>query len=243
MRAAAIASRRFWPPDVIGSLRAAPTRGLTGMAPARSPRRRDPSLPSRRCLSKEGCFLPSALTSGVSSRLHAERKPTIEFPRGSNLRDEIGRYWRIAQANWARVRSRGDRRAPRLALWRSTFVLALLCVTASLRTLFTATAPRLSSRTGRVYAWLLSRASVGGACPHRARCGGVDTLATSFGDGGRSPKRIWYCSRIPQRIRGCDVGSRLRRPHLRIVRDNASLTRTPRRDSRRDVQRIFAEGR
>jgi hypothetical protein len=47
------------------------------------------------------------------------------IPKGLNLRDEIGRYWRIAQAHWADFKSGREAKAdPRVVADR--FVLALL---------------------------------------------------------------------------------------------------------------------
>ena len=52
-------------------------------------------------------------------------EPEYRVPKGLNLRDEIGRYWRIAQAHWADFKSGRDAKADS-RLVSERFVLAVL---------------------------------------------------------------------------------------------------------------------
>src|ERR1700719_791962 len=95
------------------------------MAAARIPRRRETQL-AFETLSIEGGLLSPEWLSRVG-QLSAGMQSEADYrvPKGLNLRDEIGRYWRIAQANWREFdagRTAGAAARP-LA---EQFVLALL---------------------------------------------------------------------------------------------------------------------
>ncbi|CAM5417722.1 hypothetical protein [Rhodanobacter lindaniclasticus] len=50
----------------------------------------------------KAAFLPAEWLANIAS-LKAPQQSVTDYgvPRGLNLRDELGRYWRIAEAHWA----------------------------------------------------------------------------------------------------------------------------------------------
>ncbi|MCM2316940.1 MAG: restriction endonuclease, partial [Thermoanaerobaculia bacterium] len=95
------------------------------MAVRRKTRAREAQL-AFEALAIEGSLLSPDWLSKIA-QLQAESQSEIDYriPKGLNLRDEIGRFWRIAQAHWTDFESgrkaNGD--AKRLA---DTFVPSLL---------------------------------------------------------------------------------------------------------------------
>src|SRR5215467_7474142 len=67
----------------------------------RKPRTREAQL-AFDALSIEGGLLSPEWLSKVAQLLAGtQTEADYRIPRGLNLRDEMGRYWRIAQAHWA----------------------------------------------------------------------------------------------------------------------------------------------
>src|SRR5687767_2881122 len=133
-------------------------------------------------LSIEGGLLsPEWLSKIAQLSAGAQSEADYRVPKGLNLRDEIGRYWRIAQANWHEFDAGRLAGASTRAL-AEQFVPALLGDSFGFDTL-TATAPILVA--DRTYP--VGFSALGGRVPIViAPAGsGVDALASSFGDGGR----------------------------------------------------------
>ena len=70
------------------------------MAAARSPRRRESQLAFEALSIEGGLLSPEWLSRVGQLSAGAQTEADYRVPKGLNLRDEIGRYWRIAQANW-----------------------------------------------------------------------------------------------------------------------------------------------
>lgn len=171
----------------------------------------------------------------LSAKHQTERDYHVH--KGLNLRDEIGRYWRIAQGyheEFERFRkggADGEALATHLieAILRDVFGFASLRVTE----------PRAIER----HVYPIGHLAAGGHVPVViAPAGsGLDTLSLRFGDGNhrRSPFGLVqeYLNATDEALWGlvCDGVK------LRVVRDNASLTRPAWIEA--DLARIFAESR
>src|SRR3569623_3359405 len=72
-----------------------------------------------------GLLSPEWLSKIAQLAAGMQTEADYRIPKGLNLRDEIGRYWRIAQAHWAEFKAGHDGKAdPRLVSER--FVTGLL---------------------------------------------------------------------------------------------------------------------
>lgn len=59
----------------------------------------------------EGGLLPADLLNQLDALQLPGQKPSeYDIPKGLSLRDEIGRYWRIAQAQWASFDTKRQRK-------------------------------------------------------------------------------------------------------------------------------------
>lgn len=156
-------------------------------------------------------------------------------PKGLNLRDEIGRYWRMAQAHWADFDA-GRRAGADAAVVADRFVQALLRDCFGFSSL-AATEP--TTMAERVYPVRL--VALGGRVPvvTAPAGGGVDALAVAYGDGGRRRSAFGLAQEYLNAADGARWGLVSDGCTLRIVRDNASLTRPAWIDA--DLARIFTE--
>src|SRR5262249_22512711 len=78
----------------------APTPGEVTMTSRRTIRAREAQL-GFEALTIEGCLLsPEWLSKVAQLAAGSQTEADYRIPKGLNLRDEIGRYWRIAQAHW-----------------------------------------------------------------------------------------------------------------------------------------------
>ena len=204
---------------------------------ARTPRRREALLAFDALHIEGGLLAPEWLAR--AARLDAPHQSEADYriPRGLNLRDEIGRSWRIAQAHHAEYLAGRARKADPAAL-SSRFVSALLRQVLGFDSLVAVPPVVVGERS-----YPIGLAALGGKVPVVvAPAGaGLDAPHPAFGEGGKrrsafglaqealnaSPEMLWALA--------CD-GER-----LRIARDNASLTRPSWIEA--DLGRIFAEER
>jgi len=189
-------------------------------------------------LSIEGGLLSPDWLSRAA-QLSAGRQSDADYrvPKGLNLRDEIGRYWRIAQAHWGDFAAgRVGKADARLAAER--FVLALLRESFGFGTLAQAEPVVLAERS-----YPVGYLALGGRVPVViAPAGtGLDTLAPAFGDGSRRRSAFGLAQEYLNAADGAKWGLASDGTTLRIVRDNASLTRPAWIEA--DLQRIFTEER
>ena len=204
---------------------------------SKRPRKREAQL-AFEALSIEGGLLSPEWLSKVA-QLQAGHQADADYRihKGLNLRDEIGRYWRIAQAHWADFNAgRAAKSDPKTLADR--FVPALLRDAlgfASLTTVPTAVLQERSFPIGHVA--LSGRAPVIVAPADS----GLDTLSLSFGDGGRRRSAFGLAQEYLNAQEDALWGIASDGVALRIVRDNASLTRPAWIEA--DLQRLFTEDR
>jgi hypothetical protein len=189
-------------------------------------------------LSIEGGLLsPEWLSKIAQLAAGMQSEADYRIPKGLNLREEIGRYWRIAQAHW------GDFNAGRTANsdlkgLSERFVTSLLREGFGFSSLIEVEPIVLAERS-----YPIGRAAVAGFVPVviAPAEGGLDTLSLSFGDGGRRRSAFGLTQEY---LNAQDValwGIASDGVTLRIVRDNASLTRPAWVEA--DLARIFTEER
>ena len=103
------------------------------MAVRRRPRQREAQLAFEALSIEGGLLSPDWLSRVGQLSAGAQTEADYRVPKGLNLRDEIGRYWRIAQAHWRDFDSGGPPALTR-GRWRSDSYRPC-CTTASVSTL------------------------------------------------------------------------------------------------------------
>ncbi|AKF86362.1 hypothetical protein MFUL124B02_25795 [Myxococcus fulvus 124B02] len=207
------------------------------MAAKRKTKAREAQLAFEALSIEGGLLSPEWLSKVAQLQAGTQAEADYRIHKGLNLRDEIGRYWRIAQAHWADFKSGREAKAdPKATAER--FVLALLRDAFG----FTALAPVgpavLQERTYPIgYATLAGRVPVVVAPADS----GLDTLSPAFGDGARRRSAFGLAQEYLNAQEGALWGIASDGVALRIVRDNASLTRPAWIEA--DLQRIFTEDR
>lgn len=186
----------------------------------------------------EGGLLAPEWLSHVAQLAAAQQsEPDYRIPKGLNLRDEIGRYWRIAQAHWGDFAKGRAANAEPTAL-AQRFVLALLRESFGFGSLAAVPAAVVTER-----AYPIGFSALGLRVPVViAPAGlGLDTLDARFGDAARRRSAFGlvqeYLNAEERALWGI-VSDGLT---LRIARDNASLTRPAWIAA--DLGRIFDEER
>jgi hypothetical protein len=200
-----------------------------------SPRRKDAELAFDALRVEGGLLAPEWLAK--VSRLEGGDQAEADYgvPKGLNLRDEIGRYWRIAQAHHAEFAAGLAAKAePRLVAER--FILAMLREVFGFATLGAVEAMVIAERVYPIGFGLGTRVPV-----VIAPAGlGLDTLSPAFGEGGRRRSAFGLAQEYLNAAADATWGVVTDGVTLRIARDNASLTRPAWIEA--DLGRIFAEG-
>ncbi len=184
-----------------------------------------------------GLLSPEWLSRIAQLAAGAQSEADYRIPKGLNLRDEIGRYWRIAQAYWqefaAGVAGKGD--AKKLA---ERLVTELLRESFGFGSLTDVDAVMLAGR-----AYPIGHAALHGRVPVviAPAESGLDTPAIAFGDGGRRRSAFGLAQEYLNAHDGAGWGISSDGGTLRILRDNASLTRPAWIEA--DLRRIFSEER
>ena len=207
------------------------------MAARKKARAREAQLAFEALSIEGGLLSPDWLSRAAQLGAGGQSEADYRIPKGLTLRDEIGRFWRIAQAHWS------DFAAGRAGEGRGRAV----CPSASSR-VFSATAS--ASRRSPIAPVVLSErsypigfAALGGRVPVViAPAGtGLDVLASAFGDGTRRRSAFGLAQEYLNAADAALWGIASDGLVLRIVRDNASLTRPAWIEA--DLQRIFTEER
>lgn len=221
--------------------RAKTTRAKKTSAGKSAPRARAKAREARLeydAITIEGGLLSPEWLSKVGQLAAGAQEPAdYAIPKGLNLRDEIGRYWRIAQAHWSDLVSTGDGHAePQLVAER--FVTQVLRDCFGFASL-SAMEPRVVAE--RLYP--VGHAALGGRVPVViASVGrGLDVLSAQFGDGTRRRSAFGLAQELLNADESSLWGLASDGHTLRILRDNASLTRPAWVEA--DLQRIFTEER
>jgi hypothetical protein len=206
----------------------------------RRPRRREAQLAFEALAIEGGLLSPDWLARVAALDAGSQSEADYRIPKGLQLRDEIGRYWRIAQAHWhdfaaGRASATNPKAAWALA---ERFVLALLRESFGFASL-TATPPVLIAERS----YPISFTALGGRVPVAiAPAGsGLDTLAPASGDGGRRRSVFGLAQEYLNAAESATWGLATDGLALRILRDNASLTRPAWIEA--DLARIFTEER
>lgn len=207
------------------------------MAARRNIRRREAQLAFEALTIEGGLLSPEWLSRVAQLSAGHQSEADYRVPKGLNLRDELGRYWRMAQAHWhdfvsART-SNADARAT-----AERFITALLRDTFGFGTLAPVALVVISERR-----YPIGHAALGQKVPVViAPAGfGLDTLALDFGDGTRRRSAFGLAQEFLNAADGSMWGLASDGLSLRVLRDNASLTRPAWLEV--DLQRIFTEER
>jgi hypothetical protein len=191
------------------------------MAPRRKSRAREAQLAFEGLSIEGGLLSPDWLSRAAQLGAGGQSEADYRIPKGLNLRDEIGRYWRIAQAHWSDFAAgRAGKADPRLLAER--FVDALLRESFGF-----ARSRRPRPWCSPIAVYPIGFAALGGRVPVViAPAGsGLDTLSPAFGDGMRRRSAFGLAQEYLNAADGAMWGIASDGLTLRIVRDNASLTR------------------
>jgi len=207
------------------------------MTAKRKTRAREAQLAFEALSIEGGLLSPEWLSKVAQLQAGTQAEADYRIHKGLNLRDEIGRYWRIAQAQWADFKSGRDAKADPKAI-SERFVPAFLRDAFGFTSLAAVQPARLQERT-----YPIGHAALGGRVPVviAPADSGLDTLSPSFGDGSRRRSAFGLAQEYLNAQEGALWGIASDGSALRIVRDNASLTRPAWIEA--DLQRIFTEDR
>jgi hypothetical protein len=207
------------------------------MATRRNTRAKEAQL-GFEALAIEGSLLsPEWLSKIAQLAADSQSEADYRIPKGLNLRDEIGRFWRIAQAHWKDFAAGLTANVDRAAL-AERFVTALLRESFGFTSLARVEAPVLSERR-----YPLGHAALGLRVPVviAPAASGIDTLTPAFGDEGRRRSAFGLAQEYLNAAEGAVWGIATDGSTLRILRDNASLTRPAWIEA--DLTRVFTEER
>jgi len=187
----------------------------------------------------EGGLLPAEWLGNIAAlKADYQSPPEYGIPKGLNLRDELGRYWRIAQAHWSEfdtARARADNAYP----LTTRFVQALLRDVLGATDLQAQAAPQVISE--RQYP-VTATAREGRLSVVVAAAGQrLDERDRRYGDGHRQRSAFGL---LQDWLNASDTalwGIASNGLQLRLARDNASLTRPAWIEA--DLERIFSEER
>jgi hypothetical protein len=188
-------------------------------------------------LSLEGAILPPEWLARVAA-LEAPAQSAADYgvPKGLQLRDEIGRYWRVAQAIWAdfvaaRAGNDAEGAAHRLAREMLTQVFGFADLAAAGE----------RNAGGRVFP--LAFEALGGRVPVvvGSPAESLDQNAVRHGDGTRRRSAWGALQEYLNAADGSLWGLATNGLCVRLGRDNASLTRPAWLEA--DLERIFIEER
>lgn len=207
------------------------------MAAARTPRRRDAELAFDAIFIEGGLLAPEWLSRITLATAEHQAPADYRIDEGLTLRDEIARYWRMAQAQWAKF-STGRAAGGDPKALAETFVSTLLRKCFGFGTL-NASAP--TEIQGRVYP--IGFSALEGRVPVViAPAGlGLDTHAPMFGDGHRKRSAFGLAQECLNADERCVWGLVTDGVSLRLLRDNASFARPAWLEA--DIARIFTEER
>ena len=200
--------------------------------------RRDPAL-AFDAIHIEGGLLPAEWLAIIAAEKAAHQSAAdYDIPKGLKLRDEVGRYWRIAQAHWSEFANAREQAEDPHAL-AGRFVLALMREVFGATDLQAHSAPveiserhypmAASAREGRL-------PLVIAAANQR-----LDDRDRRYGDSGRQRHAFALLQEYLNASDAALWGIASNGCVLRLARDNASLTRPAWIEA--DLERIFGEER
>ena len=187
----------------------------------------------------EGGLLPAEWLANIASLKAVHQSPNdYGIPKGLNLRDELGRYWRIAQAHWSEfANARAQAQDPQALARR--FVQALL------RDVFGATdlQPHIAPVEIGERLYPITATAREGRLPMVIAAAGqrLDERDRRYGDSGRQRSVFGLLQDYLNASDAAMWGIASNGSVLRLARDNASLTRPAWIEA--DLARIFIEER
>lgn len=187
----------------------------------------------------EGGLLPAEWLGNIAALKAPHQSPAdYGIPKGLNLRDELGRYWRIAQAHWSEfdtARARAD----------NPHALTARFVQALLREVFGATdlQPQAAPQVISERQYPVAAIAREGRLPLVVAAAGqrLDERDRRYGDSNRQRSAFGL---LQDWLNASDTalwGIASNGLQLRLARDNASLTRPAWIEA--DLERIFSEER
>lgn len=207
------------------------------MASRRNTRSKEAQLAFEAISIEGGLLSPEWLSKVAQLAAGSQTESDYRIPKGLNLRDEIGRYWRIAQAHWKDFATGLASTADRKAL-AENFALSVLRESFDFKTLKSVEAAVISEREYRIgYSAFDKRVPVVIA----PAASGIDTLSPAFGEDGRRRNAFGLAQEYLNAAEGALWGIVTDGSVLRVIRDNASLTRPAWIEA--DLTRIFTEER
>jgi len=207
------------------------------MAPRRKVRQGDAQLAFEALSIEGGLFSPEWLAKVAQLQADHQADADYRIPKGLNLRDEIGRYWRIAQAHWNELQTGLKANAEPRSL-AERFVLALLRDVLGFANVVKTDPLHVGDRVYPIgHRGLAGHVTVVIA----AAASGLDKLDPVFGDGSRRRSAFGLAQEYLNAEEKALWGIASDAVSLRILRDNASLTRPAWIEA--DLGRIFAEER
>ena len=212
-------------------------RSRHGSPVARKQRRREVKLAFEALSIEGGLLSPEWLA--LAAQLQATQQGAADYriPKGLNLRDEIGRYWRIAQAHHAEFVAGGASNAEPGAL-ATRFALGLLRDCFGFTSLGPSGPVEIDDRK-----YPIGHAALDGRVPvviAPARVG-LDAPSQTFGDDSRRRSAFGLVQEYLNAADGALWGITTDGSTLRLLRDNASLTRPAWIEA--DLARMFTEER
>lgn len=188
-------------------------------------------------ISIEGSLIaPEWLSKIAQLAAGSQSEPDYQIPKGLNLRDEIGRFYRMAQAHWQDFSKSINTSASGTASER--FVRALLHDCFGFKALIACSPVSVAERSYPIGFSTLNSAVPVVIC---AASESIEQLQPRFGDAGRRRSAFGLVQEYLNAQEHALWGITSNGHHMRIVRDNASLTRPAWIEA--DLQRIFTEDR
>lgn len=197
-------------------------------------------------LSIEGGLLsPEWLSRAAQLEAGRQEEEDYRVPKGLSLRDEIGRYWRIAHAHWQEFaagaeQNRGEERndSDRRRALTDRFIRSLLRDALGFASLESTASSVIDGRR-----FPITVAALGGRVPVVvAPAGeGVESASAAFGDGSRKRSAFGLAQEYLNTVDAATWGMVSDGLTLRILRDNSSLTRPAWIQA--DLGRMFSEQR
>ena len=186
-----------------------------------------------------GLLTPDIVARIAAFEAHGQDEHSYRVPDGLKIRDEIARYFRIAEALWAKFDvARVNSRAA-----SGKFALDLLQQCFGFDTLKPRAMIRLGEREFPIgHAALAGRIPVviAPAPPPAARRRGLDESLAQLGDGGRRRSATLLLQEYLNASEEAAWGLTIDGLTLRLMRDNVSLTRPAWIEA--DLAKIFSEG-
>lgn len=207
------------------------------MAARKKTRNRNAKLAFDALSIEGGLISPEWLSRVAQLNAGIQSEADYRIPKGLSIRDEIGRFWRIAQAHWRDFAAGRAANADEQALTQK-LVESLLRDCFGFSSLSQVEPVVIAERS-----YPIGLAALEGRVPVviTAADKGLDALSSTLGDSGRKRSGFGLAQEFLNASEDAMWGMASDGISIRILRDNASLTRPAWIEA--DIQRIFSEER